>query len=296
MITTLSGLVGQFGDKGDGGLSTSAELGYLTDVTVDRWGNVYITDGSSNVIRKITISTGTISAIAGTYLGTNVPDLTPYAGDGGPATAAHLNVPIGLAVGKTGNVYFVDAGNGVIRKINGVTGVITTLAGGPSAGLSPYGGNGGPAITSNLFNAYEVALDVSENIYVAQSDANAIRKIDATTGIITTIAGMTTTTTGYSGDGGPATSARLNNPQGVALDEAGNIYIADTGNNVIRKVDKVTGIITTIVGSGPGYGYSGDGGPAIEAKLSIPTRIAIDKSGVVYIADEGNNVIRAVKQ
>ena len=289
-IETIAGMgPTHLGFSGDGGSATSAMLGWLTGLAVDATGNVYLSDGSSNVIRKITVSDGKITTIAGIFLGNNVVDPTPYFGDGGSASSAHVNIPLAVAVGAGGNVYIADAGNNVVRKILVSTGTITTFAG---LGAQGYEGDGGPASSAKLFNPYSVAIDGSENLYIADSENHVIRKVSASTGIITTIAGNGVQ--GYQGDGGAATSANLFSPQGVFVDNAGNVYISDSGNNVIRKVTFSTGIITTIAGNGTA-GYSGDGGPASSSSLSSPHGLAADAAGNLYIADAVNNVIRKVE-
>ena len=288
-IETIAGS-GHFGFSGDGGAATSANFGWLTGVSVAGAGDIYLSDGSSNVIRKVTASTGNISTIAGIFLGTNVVDLTPYAGDGGPATGAHLNIPLSVAVASSGNVYIADAGNNVVRKITASTGNITTFAGmGPSH--QGYDGDGGPAIAATLYNPYSVAVDATENVYIADSQNKVIRKVTASTGIITTIAGNGVE--GYSGDGGPATSAQLFLPQGVAVDGSGNVYIADNGSHVVRMVTTSSGNITTLAGNGTA-GFGGDGGPATSATFSSPQGLAVDVSGNVYVADAANNVVRKI--
>jgi trimeric autotransporter adhesin len=290
-IDTIAGIAGDFDFKGDGGPAVAANLGYVTDITVDASGNIYFADGAANVVRKIDRSTGNISTIAGTFLGFNVVDPTPFQGDGGPATSAHLNVPFGVAVDASGNVYIADSGNNVVRKISSSTGIISTIAG--KVNSLGYTGDGGPATNAELFNPYDVAVDPIGNVYIADSQNHTVRKISATTGIITTIAGTGPINSGYAGDGGPAISAKLNAPQGVAIDAAGDVYIADAGNHAIRKITASTGIISTISGSGT-YGYSGDGGLATAAKLYAPSKVAIDDVGDVYIADQGSHVIRKV--
>ncbi|MFL6448655.1 MAG: Ig-like domain repeat protein [Bryobacteraceae bacterium] len=211
-------------------------------------------------------------------------------GDGGPATDAMLARPLGLAVDGSGNFYIADGGDfldpGRIRKVSADTGVITTVAGNGSYGFS---GDGGPATSARLEGPSAVAVDGSGNLYIA--DGNRIRKVSASTGVITTVAGNGSS--GYSGDGGPATSASLFYPRGVAVDGSGNIYIADEDNNRIRKVSAGTGVITTVAGNGSD-GFSGDGGPATSASLEGPSAVAVDGSGNLYIADWGNQRVRKV--
>ena len=291
-IITIAGIANDFDYNGDGGPATAANLGYVTGIAVDVQGNIYFVDGAANVIRKIDASTETITTIAGTFLGFNVNDPTPYFGDGGPATAAHLNVPLGVAADVSGNVYIADGGNNIVRKVTSSTGVITTIAG-KAPGSLGYSGDGGLASSAEFYTPYDVAVDQSGNVYIVDSQNHAVRKITVATGIITTIAGSGPTHSGYNGDGGPATSATLNSPQGVAVDASGNVFIVDAGNHVVRKVTATTGIITTIAGSGT-YGYAGDGGPATSAKLYAPSRVAVDATGDVYIADQGSHVIRKV--
>ena len=215
-----------------------------------------------------------------------------YTGDGGAATSATFNSPYGIALDSlTGNMYIADSLNNVIRMITKSTGIITTVAG---TGVSGYTGDNGLATLAKLQNPTGVAVDsLSGNIYSADNLNSVIRMVTKSTGIITRIAG--TGMEGYSGDGGPATSAMLHYPRSIAVEtRTGNIYICDLYNNVIRMVKKSTGIITTIAGTG-GYGYKGDGGPATAAMLFSPNGVTVDaSSGMVYIADSYNYVVRVV--
>jgi hypothetical protein len=271
-ITTFAGIYGTTGYAGDNGPATSARFDYPTSVAVDASGSVYLADMDNNAIRKV--SQGVITTFAGN--GTR-----GYAGDHGPPAAAELNHPNGVAVDTLGNVYIADSGNGRIRKVS--NGAIATIAGGASVSF----GDNGPATSAALYQPGGVAVDASGNVYIADTFDNAIRKVS--NGVITTFAGNGTF--GYSGDNGPATSAALNEPYGVAVDASGNVYIADTNNTVIRKVSG--GVITTFAGNGR-YGYSGDSGPAASAQLCAPMGVAVDTAGNVYIADNNCSVIRKV--
>lgn len=276
IITTIAG-TGTAGYSGDGGQATSAQLNYVYGVAVDVSGNVYIADYNNAVVRKVNTS-GVMSTIAGT--GT-----AGYTGDSGLATAAQLNRPTGVTIDIAGNIYIADYYNAVIRKIN-TSGVITTIAGNGSTG---YGGDGGQATSAQFNQLRDVAVDVSGNIYVADQWNHRVRKIN-TSGIISTIAG--TGTAGYGGDGGQAISAQLNAPNGVAVDGSGNIFIADTNNHRIRKVN-TSGVISTIAGTGTA-GYSGDGGQGNSAQINTPYAVAVDSVGNIYFADRGNARIRKV--
>jgi len=275
-ISTLVG-TGVSGYSGDGGPAGSAELNSPYGVSVDASGNVYIADTQNSVIRKVD-STGKITTIAGNgTLG--------YGGDGGPATSATLWDPYRVVADHTGNVYIADYNNNRIRKVD-TTGKITTIAGTGTAG---YNGDGIPATTAQLNLPGAVAVDGNGNLYVVDTWNNRIRKID-TSGTINTIAG--TGFAGVLGDGGAATSAQVNEPEGIAVDSSGNVYIADYGNSKIRKID-TSGIISTIAGTGS-IGSSGDGGPATAAFLTLPTGVAVDRPGNVYIADNQNSRVRKV--
>lgn len=190
-----------------------------------------------------------------------------------------------MASDSSGNLYIADEANERIRRVDALTGTITTVAGGGS------GGDGGPATSARLYDPYGVAVDSSGNIFIADTDNHLVRRVDASSGIITTVAGNGTM--GYTGDGGRATSAELSYMYGVAVDESGNLFIADSGNLVVRRVDAATGVITTVAGKG-NPGYSGDGGPATSATFGTITGVAVDASGNLYIADFGNSVIRRV--
>lgn len=278
IITTVAGN-GTGGYSGDGGSATAAELWGPSSVAVDAAGNLYIADSYNCVIRKVAAATGIITTIAGT-------GAIGYTGDGGPATSATFGYDLNVALDGGGNVYVADKFNMVVRKISVATGIITTVAGNGTMG---YTGDGGPATGAELNWPYSVAIDPVGNIYVADLDNNVIRKVTASTGIISTVAGNGTS--GYTGDGGSALSAELSAPHGVALDAAGNLYIADTNNNVVREIS--AGTITTVAGNGT-QGFSGDGGPAVDAEMDTPWSVGADASGNLYILDQINRRVRIV--
>ena len=287
IVDTIAG-GGEKGFGGDGVPAAGTFLDQPRGVAVDAAGNIFIAEWGSHRIRKVD-SLGVIHTIAGT----GEPG---FSGDGGPATSAMLAFPLGVAVDTAGNVYIADALNHRIRRID-ILGVIETIAG-SGDGVSEenftgdYGGDSGPATGALLARPDDIAVDNMGNVYIADSFNHRIRKVDAS-GIIDTIAG--TGERGFGGDGGPATSALLTFPQGVATDSAGNIYIADAENNRIRVVDS-TGVIRTIAGTGgigfDGRGFGGDGGPATSALLASPSGVALDGAGNVFIADVTNHRIR----
>ena len=279
IITTIAGTGGR-GFFGHGASAIIAWLNTPYGVVVDGAGNVYIADSGNHRIRRVDPS-GIITTIAGS----GERGLDRFGGDGGPAVQARLNNPRGVAVDGAGNVYIADTFNHRIRKVDS-SGVITTIAGSGEEGFS---GDGSPATQAQLYYPSGVALDGAGNLYIADTANHRIRKMDSS-GVITTIAG--TGERGFGGDGGPATAARLNNPRGVAVDGAGNVYIA-AFNHRIRKVDS-SGVITTIAGSGE-RGFSGDGGPAVQARLNAPRNVTADAAGNLYIADQSNNRIRVLK-
>ncbi len=262
---------------GDGGAATAAQLDQPEAAALDGSGNLYIADTQEDRIRKVDASTGNISTVAGggsSFFGI---------GDGGPATSAYVNEPVGVIADGSGNLYIAVSRGHRIRKVD-TAGVITTIAG---TGTGGFSGDGAAAASAQLNTPYGAALDGSGNLYIVDGNNNRIRKVD-TAGVITTIAGGGSAL----GDGGPATSAQLNNPADAALDAAGNLYIADFGNHRIRKID-TAGVITTIAGTGAG-GFSGDGGAPAEAQLNGPFGVALDGAGNLYIADRNNNRIRKV--
>ncbi len=279
VLTRVAGAVGA-SYSGDRGPATSAQLDVAQGVAVDGAGNLYIADSGNSRIRKVAAD-GTITTVAGT----GVPG---YSGNPAPATSAQLRNPRGVAVDAAGNLYIADTSNNRVRKVTVATGIITTVAG--SAFVGDYG-DGGAAINASLNRPSGVAVDAAGNIYIADTQDHAIRKVTVATGIITTVAGNGTA--GFTGDGGAATAAQLDTPYSVAVDAAGNLYIADTDNNRIREVVAASGIIVTMAGDGT-YGYSGDGGAATGAQLRSPSGVALDAGGNVYIADTSSYVIRKV--
>ncbi|MGI9119569.1 MAG: right-handed parallel beta-helix repeat-containing protein [Acidimicrobiales bacterium] len=285
IISTVAGTgcCGLFGDteRADGGPATQAKLSAPQGVAVDAAGNLYIADTADNRIRKVDTS-GIITTFAGG--GSPADGL----GDGLPATQASLALPFDVAVDAEGNVYIADAADYRIRKVD-PSGIITTVAGDGTAGFS---GDGGPATAAQLSNPVGLDVDVEGNLYIVDQSNSRVRRVDADTGIITTVAGGGAPADGV-GDGLVATEAQLNSPSDVAVDAQGNLYIADQGNNRVRRVDADTGIITTVAGDGTA-GFSGDGGPATAAQLAFPSGVAIDHSGNLYISDTVNNRVRKV--
>jgi hypothetical protein len=288
IITTVAGN-GKSGYLGDRGAATNAELSYPSGVAVDDIGSLFIADCYNNVIRKVSTN-GIINTVAGNGYGAGTAQ-GGYSGDGGAATNAELFYPSGVAVDTAGNLFIADSENNVIRKV-GTNGIITTVAGNGKGG---YLGDGGAATNAELTQPADVAVDATGNLFIADCHNNVIRKV-GTNGIITTVAGNGKG--GYLGDGGAATNAEFDNPNGVAVDTSGNLFIADWGNSVIRKVG-TNGIINTVAGNG--YcagpicgGYSGDGGAATNAELFWPSGVAVEDTGSLFIADSYNNVIRKV--
>ena len=210
-----------------------------------------------------------------------------YAGDGGPATEALIGEAYGCDFDTAGNLYISDGRNHTIRRIDNETGIITTVAG---CGRAGYSGDGGPATEATLDNLYSLQVDTNGDLYIVDRLNAAIRKVEATTGIITTVAG--TGEPGYSGDGGPALEATWGAPKAMRCDHQDNVIVVDTENHAIRRIDAVTGIVTTIAGGRQGGG--GDGGPAIEAGLERPHGCGIDPQGNLYIADGVNHRVRVV--
>jgi sugar lactone lactonase YvrE len=213
---------------------------------------------------------------------------TTFAGDGSSAASAVLRYPMSTALDAAGNLYIADSDNHRVRRIDAVTGTITTVAG---TGLLGFYGDGGPATAAQLASPYDVAIDAAGNLFISELGYPRVRKITASTGIITTVAG--TGFDGFSGDGGPATAARLWRPHGIALDASGNLFIADRDNHRVRRVDAATGVITTVAGTDL-LGFSGDGGPATSARLHSPEDVAIDASGNLVIVDSENHRVRRV--
>lgn len=272
-IVTIAG-TGVAGYSGDGAAATAAKLDNPSGLAFDSYGNYYISDCSNHVIRKVTPA-GVISTVVGTHV-------AGYSGDGGPATAAQINRPIKVIFDAADNMYIGELYGNRVRKVTS-GGIISTVAGGGT------GGDGGPATAASLNGPCCMAFDALGNFYIGEYYSNKIRKVN-TSGIISTYAG--TGVAGYSGDGGPATNAKLNGLFDIAIDPEGNLYIADAANNRVRMVSTL-GIMSTFSGNGTAA-FSGDGGPASAAKVNNPAGLEIDPAGNIYIADQGNRRVRKV--
>jgi gliding motility-associated-like protein len=280
-VTIIAG-TGTAGYSGDGGPAASAQLNLnLPAITVDGSGNVYISDDNNNRIRRIDAATNVITTVAGT-------GLSGYSGDGGLATAAKIYSPSGIAFDANNNLYFSDMYNGRIRRIDAVTKNISTVAGG---GTVLGAVNNVLPGSVNLGFVERILFDNAGNLYIADENDFVVHKLNAATNRITTIAGSGTF--GYSGDGGAATSAAFKGVMGMAIDNSGNLYLADQSTSVIRKVNAASGIISTYAGIGLA-GYSGDGAAATSAQLNYLTDLQIDSAGYIYVCDYANRVIRRI--
>ena len=269
---------GTAGYSGDNGPAAQAEINRVVGLAADAAGNVYLADQNNNVVRKVDAH-GVITTFAGT-------GAAGFAGDNGQAAAAQLNGPLGVCVAPSGAIYVNDEGNGRVRAIS-TTGIITTVAGNGSTVSS---GDGGAATAAGFVIPIRCAVDSNGNLFIVDQGAFKIRKVDGN-GIITTYAG--TGAQGFSGDNGPATQAAMNNPTADAVDASGNLYVSDQFNHRIRRIDAVSGTITTVAGNGNGA-FGGDGGPATSASLNFPGEIVLDPTGALFIADDANNRIRKV--
>jgi trimeric autotransporter adhesin len=279
-ISTIAGS-GSYGYSGDGGPATSALFSFLISVGIDVQGNVYIVDRGNAAVRKLTVATGLISTIAGSGTGN-------FAGDDNPAVYATLNRPQGSAIDAAGNLYIADTDNDRIRKVTASTGLITTIALG-DIGFPKVSGAAKIVINRPPIVGLQIALDSAGNVYFAR--ASRVLKVTVATGIITTVAG--TGISGFGGDGGLATNAKLSNPLAIAVDSLDNIYIADNFNLRVRKVEAATGIITTVAGNGI-EGYSSDGRPAVFSSLGRVLGIAVDSVGNIYLGDNDAHRIRKI--
>lgn len=284
-IWTIAGN-GTFGYSGDGGPAASAEVNQPAGLALDGAGNLYFADSGNNVIRRIDAVSGVITTMAGT------PGNAGFSGDGAAATAAKLSSPEGIAFDAAGDLFIADTGNDVIREVDAATGTISTVAG--EAGEAAYNGEG-TATTRMLNMPWAVAVGLDGALYIADTGNSRIRRV--TGGVISTVAGSNYQS--YGGDGGPAVQAALNQPYGIALDPAGDLYIADSGNHCIRKVSpgsgvvNATAVIETIIGT-TGEGFSGDGKAANKAELNGPYALFFAQNGDFYFADTHNDRIRLV--
>jgi len=283
VITTVAGN-GTHGYSGDGGLALGAAIFYPSGVEADASGNFYLVGHYNNVIRRVDAASGIITTVAGS--GTH-----GWGGDGGPATDAELAQPLGLALDPEGRLlYIADSYNSVVRRVDLEAGTISTFAGiGQShTPTSPGEGDWGPATQAPLHAPSGVAVDADGHVYIADQPACRIRRVDVDTGIITTVAG--TSWGGFSGDGGPAVAALLDNPFDVDVDAQGNLYISDLNNLRVRKVDAATGVITTIAGNGSAPNGSAGPATATDVAVGYPQQVSVDPAGEhVYFADQYNN-------
>ena len=272
---------GQQGYAGDGGAATKATLNQPFHCSQDRQGNFYLADTFNQRIRKVAAGTGTISTVVGN-------GQKGYSGDGGSAIQATLNEPYGVLPDGDGNLFIVDRLNAAIRRVDAKTGIITTYAGNGQKG---YSGDGGPAAQATMKEPNAFDFDPQGNLYVADVADNRIRKIDRKTGTISTVCG--TGKREFAGDGGPAAQASIQGARAVAFSRDGTMYICEREGNRVRKVDPRSGIIATIAGTGQ-KGYSGDGGPALQATFNGPKWIHVGPDQLVYVVDTENHCVRQI--
>jgi DNA-binding beta-propeller fold protein YncE len=279
IVTTVVG-TGENGFGGDGGPATKALLNGPFDVAFDRAGNFYFSDTFNHRVRRVDARTGIISTVAGN-------GDKRFSGDGGPATAAALNEPYGIAIDRAGNLYIADRLNRRVRRVDAASGVVSTVAG---TGEVEYSGDGGPASRGGLAEPNGLAFDPEEaRLFVTDVADHRVRVIDLKSGIIATFAG--TGAAEHSGDGGPATAAGVFGARAVKIGADGTVYILERQGSSLRAVDPKTGIIATVAGTGA-RGYAGDDGPALAAVFDAPKEMAIDRNGDILIVDTENHAIR----
>jgi streptogramin lyase len=280
VINTVAGN-GSKGFAGDGGPATQAQLNEPYGLAIDPAGNLYVVDRLNGRVRRVDARTGIITTVAG-------DGSKKYSGDGGPAAQAGLAEPNGVALDNQGRLLIADVADHRIRVVDLATGQIATFAG---TGKGAHTGDGGPARDAAIFGARAVDVAPDGAVYIVEREGNSLRAVDPKSGIITTRAG--TGTKGNTGDDSPAAAATFNGPKELAIDPAGNVFIVDTENHAIRRVDAKSGKVSTVAGSGQ-RGGEGDAGPATSARLDRPHGVAIGPDGAVYIGDTNNHRVRKV--
>ncbi len=248
-------------------------------IAYDAQGNLYVADAGGHVVREVSAA-GVVRVVAGS-------GLQGFAGDGGPATAAELDSPMGLAVDAAGDLFVADSHNQRVREVAAGSGVITTVAGTGAAG---FAGDGGPAKAAVLDLPTALAFDAAGNLFVADTANHRVRRIAAGTGVITTVTGNGVE--GFGGDGGAATAAMIDSPGGLAVDAAGNVLVAESANHRVLTISPA-GVITTVASEGT-QTFAGDSGPAVAASLDSPRAVALSPGGLVTLADSGNQRVRQV--
>jgi sugar lactone lactonase YvrE len=278
-IRTVAG-TGQAGFRGDGGAATIALLNQPFGVEADAEGNLYIADMANHRIRRVDARTGRIATVAGS-------GEKGFGGDGGKATLAALDEPYGLALDRDGSLFIVDRLNARVRRVDGREATIETVAG---TGERASAADGVPGVEAPLREPNDIALRGRE-LFIADVADHRVRRLDLRTGILTTYAG--TGRRGARGDGGPAWAADLNGPRALTLDRSGNLVIVEREGNRVRRVERATGTITTLAGTGA-RGYTGDGGPARDATFNGPKGIGIDRQDNLYVVDTENHCVRRI--
>ena len=279
LIQTIAG-TGRAGYDGDGGQAAEAALDQPFHCDLDGHGSLYVAEAANHCVRKLDLATGVITTVAGC-------GAAGYSGDGGPATQAAMNEPYAVQVDANGDLYIVDRLNAAVRRVDAATGVITTVAG---TGEKGYGGDGGPGVRARMREPNDCWLDGSGGLLIADIQDQRVRRLDLRSGVIDTFAG--TGDRARTGDGGPAAEAGIDGARAVCGDSEGNIYICEREGNGLRKVD-ARGTITTVAGTGE-RGYAGDGGTASNATFDGPKAVRCDDEGNVFVVDTENHALRRI--